>query len=236
MFIRRQLMRIVSYALTTWALVAAAYACEAHGSTLTIQPVTQFGINRFSTSAPPRFQDYPVPHWRVQHGAGADWLDEAFFEFPINALPAATSVVLTFEIENPPGNELSVERTFQLSTYAASGIPSLSRLGGGQFAAEFFIAGGPQTNMSRRQIFSIDVTAQVAAGVANGDAALGFRLHTPNDVTPGSDSVPIVYYTLDSAQLTATVPEPHGIALIGFVGGLSLARVRSMSRRHVRGN
>lgn len=229
-------MRVDSYALTALALVTAMCAYEAHGSTLTIQPVSQFGINRFSTSAPPRFQDYPAWYWRVQHGAGSEWLDEAFFEFPIGALSPATSVVLAFEIENPPRDQLSVERTFQLSTYAASGVPSLSRLGGGQFAAEFFIAGGPQTNMSRRQIFSIDVTAQVAAGVANGDAALGFRLHTPNDVTPGSDAVPIVYYTLDSAQLTATVPEPHGIALIGFVGGLSLARVRSMSRRHAREN
>ena len=227
-------MRIAAYVFTGLAIAAAACTGEVHGSTLTIQPVAEFGINRFSTSQPPRFQELPAWYWRVQHGAGSEWLDEAFFEFPIGALSAATSVVLAFEIENPPGNQLSIERTFQLSTYAASGVPALSRLGGGQFAAEFFIAGGPQTNMSRRQIFSIDVTAQIAASVANGDAAIGFRLHTPNDVTPGSDAVPIVYYRLNTAQLTATVPEPHGIALASFVGGLSLTRVRSISRRHAR--
>lgn len=191
-------------------------------STLTVEPIAQFPIHRTSASTAPIFPNAPATYLRVQYGESEQWVDEAFVEFPLAGLGGATGASFSFEIENPPGNQLIIDRTFQLSTYASDGVPSLSRLGAGQFISTSAIAGGATINSSRRQTFNIDVTPYVVAGIAAGDTAIGFRFHTPADITPGSDSLPIVYYTLNSGALAVTVPEPSGIALAGALGGLLL--------------
>lgn len=196
-------------------------------STLTVDPMAQFPIRRTSASTAPFFPNDPATYLRVQYGESEQWVDEAFVEFPLVGLGGATTASLSFEIENPPGNQLSIDRTFQLSTYASDGVPFLSRLGAGHCVSTFAIAGGATVNSSRLQTFTIDVTPHVVAGIANGDTAIGFRFHTPTDVTLGSDSLPIVYYSLGSGTLAVTVPEPSGIALAAALAGLLLKRPRS---------
>src|SRR5690606_33428496 len=114
-------------------------------------------------------------------------VDETFFEFETSALSGIASASLTFTIESwPPGNNVVIARTFDLSHYAGSGMPDLSRSDSGQYIETLFIEAQPAINQRRSKTFSLDVTALLAGAIAGNQTHIGFRLHHPVDVTPGS--------------------------------------------------
>ncbi len=149
----------------------------------------------------------------IQDGRGAQ--DETFVEFDLASLSEAIDVDLELTVRAQ-----QTALTFDVSTYAGSGTPSLSPSGTGTLLTTLPL------NLSQfEQTYSIDLTSRVAAAIADGHAFLGIRLHDPAGIPPGSDHVPFVWY--DSATLLYSVPEPSTFVLLGT----ALAALLACGRR-----
>ncbi len=209
-------------------------------ATLELPVATQFTIRRVEPN-PGEIDTDPFGPFGffglIQTAPTFSLVDETFFEFETSALIEIVSASLTFMMDSwPPGNNILIARTFDISHYAGSGAPDLARLGSGQYIETLFIEAQPAVNQSRRKTFSLDVTSLLADAVASNQTHLGFRLHHPVDVTPGSDSVPHVSYQFDSARLSVVVPEPSAqITLYGCILELlAVAGSRRVSQRRGR--
>jgi hypothetical protein len=198
--------------------VGLIFSAAANGADLF--PVTQFTVraqngDRTLDSDPFGFfgliQDFP----------DQNWTDETFVEFDLAAFDHVQKATLQFTIHSsPPGNNVLIARTFDISRYAGSGMPDSARLGQGTLVHTLFVEAQVSPNMGRVKQFSFDVTPQAASILAGGMPVIGFRMHNPKDITPGSDSVPHVSYLFDTAQMLIIVPEPPtaivATVLLGF--------------------
>jgi hypothetical protein len=214
------------------AYVIAAIA-PLQAATLELPTATQFTIRRAGAN-PGEIDSDPFGFFGFIQGSPTSWyIDETFFEFDASALAGVANASLTFTVRSSaPGNDLLIARTFDISHYAGSGIPDLARFGSGQYIETLAVEAQASYYQSRIKTLSLDVTALLAAAVANNQSHIGFRLHHPVDVTPGSDSVPNVSYQYDSARLSVVVPEPSSqVLLIGCaLGHLAAAGNRRMGR------
>jgi hypothetical protein len=210
-------------------LIAAAESLQA--ATLELPAATQFTIRHEGANSGEIYSDPFAFSGLIQASPPFLLTDETFFEFDASALAGIANASLTFTISSSaPGNDLLIARTFDISHYAGSGIPDLTRFASGQYIETLAVEAQASYHQSRVKTFSLDVTALLAAAVANNQSHIGFRLHNPVDVTPGSDSVPRLYYQYDSAQLSVVVPEPPSQVLLI---GCALAHLAVAANRRV---
>ncbi len=205
-------MKTASLAVSLISLVVSS---PLRGASQEFSAATQFTLRNNSASTIQVDADPFGFFGLIQDGVDLD--DETFVEFDLSSLAQINSATLHFTIESsPPGNGLLIARTFDLSRYAGSGLPDVARFGAGQFIETLAVPAQPAPNAGQVQAYALDVTAIVASHLAGGSGTLGFRMHHPTDVTPGSDSVPHVSFYFDSAKLAVTVPEPMCGAMLAF--------------------
>ena len=152
------------------------------------------------------------------------FVEETFFEYDVSTLtsPVQSAVldlqVFYGDIENGTGKRISY------STYAGSGVPTLSAWGIGETLTEISLPSFPSPG--QMFAFSIDVTARVNAAILGNESYFGVRAFNaltrtdspiPNAPTqvahgPGSGVLPQVLRV-------ELIPEPT--SLVALVGGLS---------------
>jgi hypothetical protein len=199
--------------LTSVGTIVAIGGCPA--AAVEISAATQFTIREYESGVL-EIDDDPFGFFGYIQG-GDTYNDETFLEFDVSPFNDAHLALLRFEIRSfSPGNNTRIARTFDVSAYAGEGAPDFAKFGGGQFVGTLFVEEHPAPNQSRFKTFTLDVTALVDEAISSSQRYVGFRLHNPLDMTPGSDSVPNVDYLFGTAQLSVIVPEPDAHKIISL--------------------